>query len=315
MRNFLEMLKVQFGEPIVIDEYSFYPIFNKETSTLSYISLQEAFRRSQSGQGKFIISEVSELGAVNSLTVINELDECVLILDGEQLRGAKQNRSINVTTLIRAKNKVIIPVSCIESGRWHGNSRVFEGKDTRTDMPSDIRSRKIEGIVKLASKDIERGFEPSYMSIQSEVWDEIHRKNLSFKVHSRTDNLSDISQSNGYKIVEKVAANVHLLDKQTGVIAFKGGIFLGMDYISSPKVFSDNFNSLLHSFLLSSLESIVHVYFNSGDVHTWLFQNLSNIHFKRSHGVDLGNNWMGQGIWNCSALEYQEEIAHFTALP
>lgn len=38
----------------------------------------------------------------------------VLILDGEEILGAKQNRMVNATILIAAHTKVKVPVSCVE---------------------------------------------------------------------------------------------------------------------------------------------------------------------------------------------------------
>ena len=53
---------------------------------------------------------------------VNPLDEDVLLYDGEELVGAKQNRILNVTVLVGAGATLPIPVSCVEQGRW--SSRV-----------------------------------------------------------------------------------------------------------------------------------------------------------------------------------------------
>jgi ARG and Rhodanese-Phosphatase-superfamily-associated Protein domain len=39
--------------------------------------------------------------------------------DGQELVGAKQNRVLNVTVLIEAESEVLLPLSCVEEGRWH----------------------------------------------------------------------------------------------------------------------------------------------------------------------------------------------------
>ncbi len=64
------------------------------------------------------VSEVSESGSVPELRFVNNCTASVLLLDGEELIGAKQNRILNLTVLVPAKTEMVIPVSCVEQGRW-----------------------------------------------------------------------------------------------------------------------------------------------------------------------------------------------------
>jgi hypothetical protein len=64
------------------------------------------------------IREKGEAGTVPELLVINEADSPVLLLDGEELIGVKQNRTLNTTILLKEHSRTIIPVSCTEAGRW-----------------------------------------------------------------------------------------------------------------------------------------------------------------------------------------------------
>ena len=76
------------------------------------------------------ITEVSEGGSVPDLRVANLADLPLLLLDGEQLVGAKQNRILNMTVLVAARSEVRIPVSCVEQGRWR-----YQARDSK---PSDF---------------------------------------------------------------------------------------------------------------------------------------------------------------------------------
>jgi len=51
------------------------------------------------------IAETSESGSVPELVVENPLAERVLLYDGEELLGAKQNRILDVSVLVAAKSR------------------------------------------------------------------------------------------------------------------------------------------------------------------------------------------------------------------
>jgi ARG and Rhodanese-Phosphatase-superfamily-associated Protein domain len=55
-------------------------------------------------------------------------------MEGEEVVGAKQNRTINLSILVPAQAEVIAPVTCVEAGRWHARSAQF---------PSSSRTRDI----------------------------------------------------------------------------------------------------------------------------------------------------------------------------
>ena len=91
----------------------------------------------------FASREVDEAGTVPELVVENPLAERVLLYDGEELVGAKQNRILNVSVLVEAKSKLRIPVSCVEQGRWSRVSRHFgSGRTSRTRSCGAARPRR-----------------------------------------------------------------------------------------------------------------------------------------------------------------------------
>ena len=61
--------------------------------------------------------------SVPELVADNAADQAVLILDGEHLEGAMQDRVLNTSVLVGARRKTMLPVSCVESGRWHYEER------------------------------------------------------------------------------------------------------------------------------------------------------------------------------------------------
>ena len=71
------------------------------------------------------VNEVSQSGSVPELKFTNDCERPVLLMDGEELVGAKQNRILNLTVLAPAGKTIIIPVSCVEAGRWQARSAEF----------------------------------------------------------------------------------------------------------------------------------------------------------------------------------------------
>jgi hypothetical protein len=72
------------------------------------------------------ITEKDAEGSVPELLLRNSGKEPVLVIEGEELVGAKQNRIVNATFLVAADSDVVIPVSCVEQGRWRHVSRRFD---------------------------------------------------------------------------------------------------------------------------------------------------------------------------------------------
>ena len=91
--------------------------------------------------------EIKELenSTVNTVLCKNDSVAPLILIDGDEITGAMQNRIINDTLLIPAKSTINIPVSCTEHGRWHTKG---EGAESRTFKPSlysanhSTRSRK-----------------------------------------------------------------------------------------------------------------------------------------------------------------------------
>src|SRR5260370_19892305 len=85
---------------------------------LDYLLLEDGI-----AQGKVRVTELNAGGCVPELRLENNADIPVLLVDGEELVGAKQNRVLNLTILAPAKRTTIIPVSCVDAGRWTSPSR------------------------------------------------------------------------------------------------------------------------------------------------------------------------------------------------
>ncbi len=104
---------VRIGEPTTFKNLTVLPLFSAQGPENGFSLLDDAIRTD-----KFRVTEVSEGGSVPELRVINELDTDVLIIDEEELVGAKQNRIVNTTILVGGSVKWLFqsPVSSKADG-------------------------------------------------------------------------------------------------------------------------------------------------------------------------------------------------------
>jgi len=70
------------------------PLLTSINGSPKYLTLKEALEKKLLN-----VKEVDEGGSVPHLKVINKAKVSVLLLDGEELVGAKQNRVVNTTIL------------------------------------------------------------------------------------------------------------------------------------------------------------------------------------------------------------------------
>src|SRR5262249_14188100 len=107
----------RIGSPASFRALTIFPLYSQESRPIEYLLADEAV-----AAGVVTVQEVSEAGSVPELSVENKGDTRVLFLEGEELRGARQNRILNTSVLVPARSILKIPVSCVEQRRWRYTS-------------------------------------------------------------------------------------------------------------------------------------------------------------------------------------------------
>ena len=87
IRGYLEAVKI--GRHQTHKNLTLFPLLSTYALDLDYLLLEEAL-----AAGAVEVVEVSREGSVPDLKVVNNSPGMVLILDGEELVGAKRNRRI-----------------------------------------------------------------------------------------------------------------------------------------------------------------------------------------------------------------------------
>src|SRR6266545_4562197 len=82
------------GEPCSFGPLTLVPLYTEAEPRAEYVGLDEALA------GGLAVTEVDEAGAVETLLVVNPLSTAVLLYEGEELVGAKQNRVLERSVLV-----------------------------------------------------------------------------------------------------------------------------------------------------------------------------------------------------------------------
>ncbi|MDZ4182716.1 MAG: DUF6569 family protein [Candidatus Cloacimonadaceae bacterium] len=278
------------------------PILGKSAAQKEFLSLHQAM-----AQGTILISEVSQGGSVPNLKVVNRGRIPVLLLDGEELRGAKQNRVLNASVIVAAESELEIPVSCTESGRWHYNAPQFE--ESGNFVASSIKPGKMESVsqnLKMCA---------SFKSDQGKVWDDIRSLHQTHNTCSATSAMADVYKERG-KSLDEVCAAFPLLEGQCGIYVEIGGRFAGVDFVSHPKVWKDNHAKIIRSYAIDVVEPSLKPETIDQSKLDELFRGIMQSEVSWFKSVGLGEDIrVEQETLIGSALLWDKELVHFAAYP
>lgn len=226
---------LRLGQPMVDHGFGLWPLFADPRPHPSYITLVEAL----AVEG-FKITEVSEGGSVPDLKVVNETPHHVLLFDGEELRGAKQNRILNTSILIASGTSLYVPVSCTEQGRWSYDSPEFSASGSLAH--AELRKRKAAAV----SQSLQ--FSKSHLSDQGAVWNEIEELHMAAQSHgsSKTRAMKDAYETRQREL-DAFTRGIAWQDGQCGLLAVIGDRVEGVDVLSKPEAYAR-----LHSRLVES---------------------------------------------------------------
>ena len=230
---------IKFGEIQIHNHVAAIPTISTNGSGPDYWTLKEAMEKSL-----LTISEVSEGGHVPELKVSNKGDKPVLLLDGEELSGAKQNRVLNTTILLKEKSETTIPVSCTEHGRWSYSSMHFEESGF-------IMSAKLRG-VKNASVCENLKAESMFRSDQGAVWNEIDEQARANKVNAPTGAMRDVLEAK-QEDMDSYLEQFPLVTDQNGLLVMVNGAVIGLDMISRKQAFEILHPKLIKSYVMDAL--------------------------------------------------------------
>lgn len=281
MKNLSQFLgSAQVSHPLTYGNLTVFPVFRPDPGPADYVSLSQALQRRQVS-----IRETSDGGTVPFVRVENKGTDPVLLLDGEELVGAKQNRILNLTILVAAKTTTNIPVTCVEAGRWgvgrhpahrprrrtYNRPRSSDPAEPRVSRPEIARSerpardpREFEDSESIAYARLraEKMYavggnlrnHGSRAGNQGESWSDIRRKSGRLKTHSPTGAMSDIYESQR-PVLQQYVESFRPVTGQTGAIFALFGELAGLEVFGSEGIVREIYPKLVRSYALDAIEN------------------------------------------------------------
>jgi hypothetical protein len=238
IKNYMD--RIQIGAEQSYKNLAVFPVVSDYVIPFDYLTLDEALK-----EDLIEVVEIDKGGSVPELKVINKSEKMVLILDGEELVGAKQNRIVNTTILIPAMETVVIPVSCVEEGRWSYDTERFHSEERiMAPMMRAAKASQVNFSLKQSGE---------FRSDQGAIWDEISAKASRRKAESDSMAMAAIykkDQSNIHDYLQNFA----MVDSQIGAIFLINGKVLGMDCFGKPETFAKTFKKIVESYALDAID-------------------------------------------------------------
>ena len=289
---------MEFGKLQQFGVMGIIPVFNKNPENQGYLTLKEAMK-----QNLLKITELNDSGAVPELKVMNNAEIPVLILDGEELMGAKQNRIVNTSILLREKFETIIPVSCVEQGRWSYTSKNFQDSDRiASSYLRNVKSTSVKNSVESSGE---------YLSDQRSVWNEVHKLQDKMEVNSPTSAMGDVYDAKKIDLQEFVKA-FELMEGQKGVLVFVDNEIIGLDVVSNESAYKDLHEKLIKSYALDSMVQNNEIKTNINiDMANEFIQEILKSDESKNESVGYGFDYrFASQLYTGSSLVYNNEVIH-----
>ena len=236
-----ELAGVEFGKEQQFRNLTVCPLLRPGTQAEpEYLLLEEAI-----ASGAARVTEVNGGGSVPELRLENRGERPVLLLDGEELVGAKQNRVLNLTILAAPKQATAIPVSCVEAGRWQMKTPEFSAAPhVMYAMGRAQRASQVTESMRTTG---------GRRSDQRAVWHDIGMKAQRMSAHSPTGAMNAIYERHGQSLEEYLRAFAWQ-QRQAGVLFRIGGKAAGLDLLDRAASLRKVFAKLLRSYALDALD-------------------------------------------------------------
>jgi len=292
--------RIDLGDPQPFKNIIIVPAFAGDQHTPEYLTLTEAL-----DQKLVSITEVNAAGTVPAVKVANNSDLFLLLVDGEELVGARQNRTLNTSILVAGRSETIVPVSCTERGRWGYQVGKAAFADAGFVSPHKLRSFTSKSV----SQSLGRGL--GHKSDQAGVWHHVDLCCMGAGASSPTSAMADVVAKVAREL-EEYLQQLKPLPGQQGLAVLVNGDVAGLDLLSSARACQVLHPKLLRSYALGALLDQKPVRTDKPREQVQAFleaSRASSEQIHRSVGCGEDHRFTGQGIAG-SALVSDGQVLH-----
>lgn len=230
---------LEIGDGVGFERMVLFPVYRQAESPLRYRVLAEAL-----ADGSVEVREQPS-ATIPELWLVNHSDTMVLVLDGEEVVGGKQNRIVNASFLVDARSEVAIPVSCVEHGRWHDLAPRFSSGETTYFSLRRAKEQQVHHNLRATGR---------AMADQVAVWNAIDAKQRETSTHSATGAMHDIYRKRSKDLSDYESAFPRV-DGAVGMAVALGGRIVGADLFDQPDTAARLWHKLVRSYAMDALDA------------------------------------------------------------
>jgi len=235
----MKPLDFQLAPPFAQGPVAVFPIVRTAPDASRYLLLDDAL-----AEGLLEITEVSDEGHVPEVSVKNISTKPVLLLEGDVLVGAKQNRTLNATLVVPARSQMTVPVSCVEAGRWARASERFAASGRK--VPRRVHASLKRSVMRSARTGA------GYRSDQGAVWDRVDETLANACVESETRALDKAYADRAAELAD-LESKLPYPERATGLAVSMGGQIVGAEVFDSRQTCRRVWSRIVSSFSLDAL--------------------------------------------------------------
>ena len=294
------------GKPRTVLNLTMFPLSGNPAAGLDYLLVDEALAKKE-----VVVEEVSEGGTVPEIRLTNFSEKTVLVVDGTELVGAKQNRIVNASFLIPPKSVTKIPVSCVEQGRWDYRGKNFQ----RSPHHAAHSIRKLNVMHHKETLKSRRG----YGSDQGQVWANVANMSHAMDAPTPTGAMHDVYEQRKSSF-EEFGKKIRPVKGQTGAAFFVGDTFAGLDLFDRPATLKSLFPKLLSAVAVEAMMAGAGGKGGSkadrspeGKVRAVLDEIAGSL-FEKFEPIGVGEDWRYEGKLSLGkGLSFEGDLIHFSA--